>query len=280
MWKRDRCIDDWPINESASKKPTNWCGWPEQKLLAIVLIHDVDTKDGINRCRRIMDLEERMGFRSAFYFVPERYEVPEKLRTEILARGFEVGVHGLKHDGKLFSSRKTFCRRVPRINRYIEAWNASGFSTPSMLRNLEWIKEIYAKYAIASFDTDPFEPQPDGSFTIFPEPVYDDYPRVNYYNLPYTLPQDFTVFVLMKERNIDIWQEKLDWIAKNGGLALLNTHPDYMEFTTKPPRSYGLYPYELYKEFLEYAEHRYGGKYLNVVPAELVNMLYKSFTSL
>jgi hypothetical protein len=34
----------------------------------------------------------------------------------------------------------------------------------------------------------------------------------------------------MKEKNIDIWKKKLDWIAKNGGMALLNTHPDYMSF--------------------------------------------------
>ena len=34
----------------------------------------------------------------------------------------------------------------------------------------------------------------------------------------------------MKEKNIDIWKQKLDWIAENGGMALVNAHPDYMNF--------------------------------------------------
>jgi hypothetical protein len=29
-----------------------------------------------------------------------------------------------------------------------------------------------------------------------------------YVGLPYTLPQDFTLFVLMKEKNIEIWKKK------------------------------------------------------------------------
>ena len=34
------------------------------------------------------------------------------------------------------------------------------------------------------------------------------------------------LFILMREKNIDIWKQKLDWIAKHGGMALVNTHPD------------------------------------------------------
>ena len=38
------------------------------------------------------------------------------------------------------------------------------------------------------------------------------------------------LFILMKEKNIDIWKQKLDWISEHSGMALLNTHPDYMNF--------------------------------------------------
>jgi len=40
--------------------------------------------------------------------------------------------------------------------------------------------------------------------------------------LPYSLPQDFSLFVIMRERNIDIWKIKLDWIVEKGGMALLH----------------------------------------------------------
>jgi hypothetical protein len=70
------------------------------------------------------------------------------------------------------------------------------------------------------YDTDPFEPQPDGMGTIFPCWVQDGLPAKGFVELPDTPSQDFTLFVLMKERNIDIWKKKIDWIIEKGGMAL------------------------------------------------------------
>jgi hypothetical protein len=84
--------------------------------------------------------------------------------------------------------------------------------------------------------------------------------------LPYTLPQDFTLFVLMKEKDIAIWKQKLKWIAKKGGMVLINTHPDYMHFGNGES---GLeeYPVQRYKEFLEYVKTEYEGQYWHVLPS-------------
>ena len=103
-----------------------------------------------------------------------------------------------------------------------------------MHHNLEWIHDLDIEYA-STFDTDPFEPQSDGVGTIFPFWVSGNSNQKGYVELPYTLPQDFTLFILMKEKNIDIWKQKLDWIAENGGMALVNTHPDYMNFDEADP---------------------------------------------
>jgi hypothetical protein len=86
--------------------------------------------------------------------------------------------------------------------------------------------------------------------------------------LPYTLPQDFTLFVLMGEKNIDIWKKKLDWIAKCGGMALINTHPDYMNFGGG---RLGIeeYPASYYTDFLQYVEARYAGKYWHALPRDM-----------
>ena len=67
--------------------------------------------------------------------------------------------------------------------------------------------------------------------------------------------QDFTLFVLLGEKSIDIWTRKLDWVASKGGMALLNSHPDYMNFSGS---SCGAeeYPVKFYREFLEYARRR------------------------
>lgn len=266
--KRRICSAVWPIDELASRPPDNWKGWPEGKKFALILTHDVDTARGQERCLQLMKMEEALGFRSSFNFVPERYDVEPRIRRHIMELGFEVGVHGLNHDGKLFQSEELFKERCTRINHYIQEWNAVGFRSPAMLHNLEWIHGLNIEYDGSTFDTDPFEPQSDGVGTIFPFSVHNQTNPRGYIELPYTIPQDFTVFILMKEEEGEIWEKKLDWIASNGGMALLNTHPDYMDFSGRNS-DIEEYPAEYYSNFLEYIKKKYEGQYWHVLPREM-----------
>lgn len=258
----------WPINNKAHKKPDEWPGWPGQKQFAFVLTHDVDTAKGQERCRDLMLLEEDLGFRSSFNFVPERYEVSSDLRDCLTKNGFEVGVHGLNHDGRLFQSKEIFQVRSYKINQYLKEWKAVGFRSPAMHHNLEWIHDLEIEYDASTFDTDPFEPQSDGVRTIFPFWVSGNSAQKGYVELPYTLVQDFTLFVLMKEHSIDIWKQKLDWIAKSGGMVLVNTHPDYINFNGMKS-SIEEYPAEYYEELLTYIKNKYDGQYWHVLPKEI-----------
>jgi len=86
-----------------------------------------------------------------------------------------------------------------------------------------------------------------------------------YVELPYTLPQDFTTFILLKEKTIDIWKRKLDWVAEHGGMVLLNTHPDYMNWGSGT-LTIEEYPVRYYREFLEYVRDKYEGEYWHVLP--------------
>lgn len=45
---------------------------------------------------------------------------------------------------------------------------AVGFRSGFMLRQLDWLHDLNVLYDTSTFDTDPFEPQPEGSRTIFP----------------------------------------------------------------------------------------------------------------
>ncbi len=266
--KRSLYKDIWPIDEKAGNSPDGWPGWPEQKQFALVLTHDVDTDKGQEKCYDLIKLEQAMGFRSSFNFVPERYIVSPYLRHYLTRIGFEVGVHGLYHDGRLYESKKTFQNRAAKINYYLQDWDAVGFRSPAMHHNLEWIHEMDIEYDASTFDTDPFEPQSDGVCTIFPFWVRNRTNNHGYVELPYTIPQDFTVFILMKERGLNIWKKKLDWIAKNGGMALLNSHPDYMDFNGNKSNNEE-YPVEYYLNLLEYIKNRYLGQYWHVLPCEM-----------
>lgn len=264
--------DRWPVDPKSSTIPTEWKGWPGNKKFTVILTHDVEKQKGVRRCEQLLTIEKELGFKSSFNFVPERYRVPMELRYTIEDNGFEVGVHGLNHDGKLFESKPTFENRVKRINQYIEAWNAVGFRAPAMHHNLEWQHALNIQYDLSTFDTDPFEPQSDGVGTIFPFWVKDDNTGHQYLEMPYTLVQDFTLFILMKEKGPDIWKQKVDWIAQNGGMVLVNVHPDYLYFN-EGKRQIEEYPVDFYVDFLNYIKDNYQGQYWHGLPKELAEYL-------
>ncbi len=267
-FKRRRVGDVWPIDPACAGRPPGWTGWPEGKRVALVLTHDVDTARGQDRCRKLMDIEKERGFISSFYFVARRYEVSKDLREHLTENGFGVGIHGLYHDGKKFLSHRIFSERAVQINRYLKEWDARGFSSPSMLRNLEWIHELDIDYDLSTVDTDPFEPQPEGAGTIFPFLVENSVNGSCYVELPYTLPQDFTLFILMRENNIDIWKQKLKWIAEQGGMALINIHPDYMDFSNRG-NALEEYPGNMYTDLLDHLKEEYGGQYWNALSQDV-----------
>lgn len=254
--RRRRVAGSWPIDERTARVPDGWRGWPEGKRFAFVLTHDVEGRVGRDRCRRLAEMEMDLGFRSSFNFVPEgEYETPPALRGFLSDHGFEVGVHDLHHDGKLYRSRDAFTRSAERINHHLQSWDAVGFRSAFMLHNLEWLQDLNVLYDASTFDTDPFEPQPDAAGTIFPFWVRGN-GTGGYVELPYTLPQDSTLFLVLGETSIDIWTRKLDWVAAHGGMALVNVHPDYMNFEGR--RTSSEYPADLYRRLLACAAGRYG----------------------
>ncbi len=267
--KRAAYRNIWPIDEKAKFSPPNWKGWPDGKKFALVLTHDVETEIGQHRCNELADLEERLGFKSAFNFIGREYNFSLNTQGQLLQKGFEIGLHGIIHNGNPFESRVKFEKQAIEMNKYLKDWTVTGFRCPSMYHNLEWIGELNIEYDSSTFDTDPFEPQPDGVRTIFPFRVGRGNGNRGYVELPYTLPQDHTLFVVMQEENIDIWKRKLDWITENGGMALLITHPDYMNFNRKKA-GISEYPVAFYEEFLGYVKTRYAEQYWNALPKDIV----------
>lgn len=257
----------WPILPSAAQPPEGWPGWPNGKRFAFVVTHDVEGANGLARCRKLAEMDKAFGIRSSFHFVPEgKYRLQDSLRAHLEQEGFEVAVHDLHHDGTLYRSSQHFQTQVPKINQYLRKWKASGFRAGFMFHNLEWLHDLEVLYDASTFDTDPFEPQPDGVGTIFPFWVQGNGSK-GYVELPYTLPQDSTLFVLLKETTIDLWMKKLDWVASHGGMALMIVHPDYISFEGKPNARE--YSGDLYERLLKYVVARYGDACWYALPREI-----------
>lgn len=282
----DSVGDIWPILETTGKAPAHWPGWPEGKQFPVLLTHDVEGLRGLKRCRQLAEIEMEHGFRSSFNFIPKgEYEVPADLISWLRENGFEAGVHDLRHDGTLFQSREAFRHDSAAINQQLKTWGAVGFRAGFMLHKLNWLHDLEIEYDSSTFDVDPFEPQPDGAQTIFPfwvskpDTEADVFPgkpsgpgnqlqTPGYIELPYTLVQDYNLFVVLKQRNIEIWTRKLRWLAEKGGMAMLDTHPDYMAMPGDQPGAYE-FPIQYYRDFLDHIRTEYAGRYWVALPREV-----------
>ncbi len=200
--------------------------WPDGTRFAFVLTHDVETGGGQAFVREVAALEEALGFRSSFNFVLERYPLDLELIGELRQRGFEVGCHGLKHDGLMFRSRKEFLSRAAILNTRMRELGIVGFRSPLTHRNPEWMQALDIEYDGSFFDTDPFEPIPGGAMTIWP------YFIGRFVELPYTLVQDHTLISVLGASTPQCWLQKVNFIEQNRGLALLISHPDYLRDKT------------------------------------------------
>jgi len=196
--------------------------WPFGAAYALVLTHDVETAEGQRFVRRVADLEERLGFRSSFNFVAERYPLDHQLIADLGARGFEVGVHGRRHDGRELRSRRVFERHARHINHHLRRLGAVGFRSPLTHRHPEWMQALNVEYDASFFDSDPFEPVPGGTMSLWPFTIG------RFLELPYTLAQDFTLIDVLGERSPRLWLEKAAYLRRFCGMALLNSHPDYL----------------------------------------------------
>jgi hypothetical protein len=212
-------------------EPVPWIHpWPGGRSWALVLTHDVETATGRDNIHLLRDVEQELGLRSSWNFVPRRYTVDDSLVESLAADGFEVGVHGLYHDGRDLESLATLEERLPEMRAYAERWRAVGFRSPATHRRWEWMPLLGFDYDSSYPDTDPFEPQGGGCCSWLP------FFNQSLVELPLTLPQDHTLFVILREDERR-WVEKTAFLRERGGMALLNTHPDYM----REPREVDLY---------------------------------------
>lgn len=226
--------------------------WPKSFQFAFTLTHDIETREGQIFVGRVADLEESLGFKSSFNFVLERYPLDHGLIRDLKGRGFEVGCHGLKHDGKLFSTKKEFAKRAAKINAYMKEYDMVGFRSPLTHRNPEWMQALEIEYDLSFFDTDPFEPIPGGAMSIWP------FFMGSFVELPYTLVQDYTLTSVLGEPSPRVWLDKVAFIEKYHGMALVNSHPDYLKDRNN---------WNIYRGFLEAMKNRNG--YWHALPRDL-----------
>jgi len=208
--------------QHVDKVPFIWF-WPDGCTSCTIITHDVEAPDGKEFCPRLMDLDESFGFRSSFQVVPEvRYPVTKDYLKSIADRGFEVNVHDLKHDGRLYAEYEEFQRRAKRINEYAREFSAVGFRSGILYRNADWYDAFDFLYDMSVPNVGHLDPQRGGCCTVMP------YFIGNLIELPLTCTQDYTLFHILKDYTIDLWKKQIELIRSHHGLVTILVHPDYI----------------------------------------------------
>jgi hypothetical protein len=205
-------------------RPVPFLGlWPDGRSWALVLTHDVETEAGCRNLDLLRGPERELGYRSSWNFVPLRYRVAEDMLRQLREEGCEIGVHGLRHDGRDLGSRRLLTKRLPGIREHADRWQAVGFRSPATQRHWELMPRLGFDYDSSYTDTDPYEPQPGGCCSYFP---YFNHSMVE---LPITLPQDHTLFSILQNPDADVWIRKAQFLREHHAMMLMLTHPDYAD---------------------------------------------------
>ncbi len=197
--------------------------WPEGFSSCLIMTHDVEDVSGKAFCGQLMDLDDSAEIKSSFQIVPEeRYVVDDGFLNSIRRRGFEVNVHDLKHDGRLYAEHDEFLRRSARINDYVRKFAAQGFRSGILYRNADWYSAFEFDYDMSIPNVGHLDPQRGGCCTVMP------YFIGNIVELPLTCTQDYTLFQILSDYSTDLWKKQIEIIRQNNGLVSFIVHPDYV----------------------------------------------------
>jgi hypothetical protein len=155
--------------------------------------------------------------------VPEkRYDVTPAFLEQIRQRGCEVNVHDLCHDGNLFRTREEFLRRAEKINGYLKKFDAQGFRSGALYRNLGWFDALKCSYDMSVPNVGHLDAQTGGCCTVIP------YFVGKVLEIPVTTTQDYSLFHILSSYSTTLWEEQCRSILAGHGLISLIVHPDYI----------------------------------------------------
>ena len=228
-WPVDRSVDELMekaltllLESRRQSIPFIWF-WPDQASACAMMTHDVEGQAGVDFCDQLMDIDDSFAIKSAFQLIPEgREEMWRRTAAKMRGRGFEVNLHDLNHDGRLFADKDTFLRQAKRINDYSREFGSAGFRSGAMYREQGWFDAFEFAYDMSVPNAAHLEPQRGGCCTVMP------YFVGNILELPLTTTQDYSLFHILNDYSTTLWKEQTRIISQHHGLISVIAHPDYL----------------------------------------------------
>lgn len=205
-----------------SRIPFIWF-WPEGASACAMMTHDIEGQTGLDFCDELMDIDDSFAVKSSFQLIPEgREDVWRRTAARLRARGFEVNLHDLNHDGQLFAGKQAFLRQAKRINDHAREFGSKGFRSGAMYREQGWYEAFEFSFDMSVPNAAHLEPQRGGCCTVMP------YFVGNILELPLTTVQDYSLFYILNDYSTTLWKQQIRLISQRHGLISIITHPDYL----------------------------------------------------
>lgn len=208
--------------QPASRIPFIWF-WPDGASACGMMTHDIEGQAGLDFSNALMDIDDSYAIKSAFQLIPGgREDAWRVTAARMRQRGFEVNLHDLNHDGRLFADEETFLRQSRQINEHAREFGCDGFRSGAMYREQGWFGAFEFSYDMSVPNAAHLEPQRGGCCTVMP------YFVGNILELPLTTSQDYTLFFILNDYSTTLWREQIRLICQRHGLVSVITHPDYL----------------------------------------------------
>jgi peptidoglycan/xylan/chitin deacetylase (PgdA/CDA1 family) len=243
--RREFPIDDLAdrLDATTEEKREFW-----EKDFGVIMTHDVDTRVGYEYgMNKFVEFEKREDLVSTFNIVPQsfEYELSVDIVKALVKDGFDIGMHGLHHDGKYaYLSEDAQRARVEDAARKARELSIPvlGYRAPLLHRTkkmIQFLTETGYEWDSSFPDTDDSTVgyATTGCRTLFPfYPLYKEgteWKRSPMLEIPVSMPQDWTLlyyYRLSEESMLRVWKKKMQYIKSRGGLAVFILHPDPEDF--------------------------------------------------
>lgn len=201
--------------------------WPSNSKSVVCLSHDVDDFDGYKNMDRLLNIERQFNFRATYNIPGARYPVNIDYLYSLEQEGFEFGIHGYKHQGKIpFMSEKEIVERMRKSIDRFEGIRIRGYRSPALRRTVTLLKvlEKFFNYDSSVPDTENFVLGHNFNGCSIPYPFFVR----KMLEIPITVPQDGVLLMLgySPDEILSLWKKKVTLLKQLGALIVINTHPD------------------------------------------------------
>ncbi len=222
---RPATFPEWPIDRTLDEVR----GTADAATPNLLLTHDIDTRAELDAIPALRTLERGFDLPSSFGFVPDASWPSERVVRDLVDDGCEVYWHDIRHDGRLpFAGPDKIREAFDRVARS-SPWAPElmrAFRSGQLLMSPDLLTVIAERFDIDLSIPDTERGGPYGGTagcgTVRPFLIGD------LLEIPLTLPQDVFlrhVHGLTAEQALALWEEKIGYIVGVGGVAVLNTHP-------------------------------------------------------